>query len=314
MKKLSYHIDSYKAEYESALLELERLTPQGKGVKLEMVRPDFLSRSKIFDKHFVFVALNRTKKKIIGVAAVSIVPIKIDNRLTNVGFGYDLKVHPAYQNRGIAKDFAECLIDVYLADNEISEYFTTFKSSNKSMTSVVQFIKRKWCTYEFFYLTIPTFKRVRFTEVEGEDQLLSIEMFGDTDTLKDYCITTNSELKVWKTYATYQLKIQAMPWSLNMGAKCINRFRAKSRRIPEKGDLLKFATLYGYNRSNIGSVNDVLEILQKRNIQYLNVCCIQGDFIYNLFDPVAVNKMSYSLLNTFGSANGQKLSLDVRCL
>ena len=314
MKKLSYHIDSYKAEYESFLLDLERITPQGKRVKLEMVRPEFLSRSKIFDEYFVYVALNEIKTEIIGVSAVSIVPLKIENSLINVGFGYDLKVAPPYQNKGIAKEFAKYLIDVYLAENGISEYFTTFKSSNETMTRVVHFISRKWHAYNFIYLTVPTFKRVKYSNLELSDQLLSIEMFGDSEKLKNYIIETENGMKIWKTYSTYQLKIQDMAWFLNMGIKSVNMFKPKTKRIPAKGDVLKFATLYDFNNSNIGSVNQALEVLQKRNIQYLNVCCTKDDFAYKLFNPIAINTMPYSLLNTFGVTNGQKLSLDVRCL
>ncbi|MGI9532908.1 GNAT family N-acetyltransferase [Lutimonas sp.] len=314
MRKLSYHIDAYKAEHESGLLDLEHSTPQGKGVKLEMVRPEFLSRSKIFDRYDVFVALNQNRTEIIGVSAVSIVPLMIENIITDVGFGYDLKVAPPYQNRGIAKEFAKHLIDVYLADNGISEYFTTFKSSNETMTSVVHFISREWQAYNFIYLTVPTFKRVKYSNLALSDQLLSIEMLGNSEKLKKYIIETENGIKIWKTYSTYQLKIQDMTCFLNMGIKSINSFKSKTKKIPVTGDVLKFATLYHFNKSNIGSVNEALDVLQKRNIQYLNICCTKDDFVYKLFNPIAISRMPYSLLNTFGVTNGQRLSLDVRCL
>ena len=71
-----FQIFPYEEKYNDALMALEHLTPQGKKIKLEMLRPFFLSRSEVFERYSVFVALAQPKGDMAGVSGVSIVPLK----------------------------------------------------------------------------------------------------------------------------------------------------------------------------------------------------------------------------------------------
>lgn len=310
---MTYQILPYEAKYNDALMALEKLTPQGKKVKLEMLRTKFLSRSEVFERYSIYVAVDQTKDSVVGVAGVSIVPVKYEDSFIQAGFGYDLKVEPAHRKKGLAKRFGKILVDGYLINNDISNYFITLKTGNEGAAKAVYAIPKQWYTYNFSYLTIPTFKRIKSLSTANRNQFLSTELLSRPTNADEYIIETESGLCIWKTYKTYQLKIKDMPFFMNIGAKLANLILSKEKKMPNKGDVLKFATLFNYNPENIGNINEVLEMLQNRNIQYLNVCCTEEDLTYELLSPYAMNSLPYTMLNTFEVQNGYHLTLDVRC-
>jgi len=311
---MTYRIVPYEAKYNDALMALEHLTPQGNKVKLEMLRPKFLSRSEVFERYSIYVALDKTKDSLIGVAGGSIVPVKYEDSFLQAGFGYDLKVEPSHRKKGLAKRFGKILVEGYLFNNDISNYFITLKTGNEGAAKAVFIIPKQWYTYNFLYLTIPTFKRIKSLSTANRNQFLSTELLSRPTNADEYIIETESGLGIWKTYKTYQLKIKNMPFFMNIGAKLANLILSKEKKMPNKGDVLKFATLFNYNPENIGNINEVLEILQNRNIQYLNVCCTEEDLTYELLSPYAMHSLPYTMLNTFEVQNGYHLTLDVRCL
>lgn len=313
MNKPSYVLTPYEAKYNDALMALEHLTPQGKKIKLEMLRPSFLSRSEVFERYIIYVAVDQTKDSVLGVAGVSIVPVKYKDSIIQAGFGYDLKVDPAHRKQGLAKTFTK-ILDRYLINNDISNYFITLKTGNEGAAKAVYVIPKQWYTYNFLYLTIPTFKRIKSLTTANRNQFLSTELLSRPTNANEYIIETKSGLSIWKTYKTYELKIQDMPFFMNLGIKLANLIGSKEKRMPRKGDVLKFATLYNYNPQNIGNINEVLEILHNKNIQYLNVCCTKEDLTFELLRPYAINSLPYTMLNTFEVQNEQHLTLDVRCL
>lgn len=314
MNSSTYHILPYEATYNDALMALEHLTPQGKKIKLEMLRPSFLSRSEVFEEYSIYVAVDEAKGSVIGVAGVSVVPLKLEDHFIQTGFGYDLKVEPASRKKGLAKEFGKVLVDGYLVNKDIDNYFITLKTGNEGAAKAVFVIPSQWYTYNFLYLTIPTFKRIKPLATASENQFFSTELLSRPGNAEEYIIETASGLGIWKTYNTYQLIIQDMPFFMNSGAKIANLIMPKKRKIPTKGDVLKFATLFNYNPENIGYINEAFEVLQSKNIQYLNVCCTQDDIAYRILKPYAMNSLPYTMLNTFGAENGCHLTLDVRCL
>ena len=94
----------------------------------------------------------------------------------------------------------------------------------------------------------------------------------------------------------------------------MNLVKSPHNKLPGKGALLQFATLFDYTPENLGEINEALQLLQDHNIPYLNVCCTRHDAAYQLLKPLAMNVLPYIMLSTFAVQNGQKLTLDVRCL
>jgi GNAT superfamily N-acetyltransferase len=314
MKDLQYHINQFEPRHDKELLKLERQSPQGKRMKFEMVRDSYLRRSDVFDKYSIFVATEKQSEQIIGVSAISIVPVCHENKSFNAGFGYDLRVEPAYRRKGISKSLGERMTEYYHSNQNVTKYFTTLKSNNTAVAKAALVIPGEWVSYDFVYLTIPSYKKVSPTKPKTQNQFFITSLLSKPLDNEKYIIKTPTGLGIWKTYEMYSLKIIEMPWYLQLGSKLINWVLPRGRKIPSKGDILQFATLFNFNPENISHINEALSILQEQNIQYLNVCCTPDDFAYRMLKPYSINELSYSMLNNFGVKNGSHLTMDVRCL
>ena len=98
----------YHPDYEASLLDLERASPQGKHIQLEMLRDHFLDRSEVFDEFGIFLALSKNGD-LLGVIAGSTVSLDWNGKRERVGFVYDLRVTPSFRRKGIAKSLGRYL-------------------------------------------------------------------------------------------------------------------------------------------------------------------------------------------------------------
>lgn len=314
MKSIDFNIIPYNIDYEKALMVLEKRTPQGEYIKLEMIKPYFLSRSEVFDNYSIFLAVEKKTNKLIGVIAATILPLKINNKSEAIGFGYDFKVDPDYRNQGIAKKLEKYQIDHYFTKNSIYNYFTVAKSNNHPIKSVIYSIPNKMDVFHFLYLTIPTSKRVKLNRLKPSNQNFSIGLYTENKSLKKYIITGNYDLSAWRTLDSYKLRIQNMPWLLSIIYPWIKFIVPDKAAVLRKGFILNFVTLFNFNPQNIHGINEFLEKLQKDGIPYLNVCCVKNDFAHELLKPIALSSTPYSLFNTIGVKDGNHVGIDVRCL
>lgn len=315
MRLGDFNITPYSTKYENELMKLETRSPQGHWIKLEMIRDHFLSRSDVFEDYQVFQS--HSEDGILqGVAAASIVPFQHNQQIVMTGFGYDLKVAHEFRRLGLAKTFGIYLVEKYLNTKNIWEYFITAKTKNIGAAKAVWGVKRDWSEYNFVYLTIPTHKRINKIKLSGSAKPLkfTVRLFAQPDQYPDYFYHSPSGLGVWKTYKTYQIKISHMHPLVGGGISLLNLLFSKKNRKPTKDQVLKFATVFDLHPENLPHINEVLEDLEKREIQYLNVCCLQNDPVYQNLNSLSINVLKYSLLNTFSVKNGDNISVDVRCL
>ena len=104
----------YHPDFEESLLDLERASPQGKYIQLEMLRTHFLDRSKVFDEFGIFLALSE-ERDLLGVVAGSAVNLIWNGKRERVGFVYDLRVAPHFRRKGIARSLGRYLKQEYFA-------------------------------------------------------------------------------------------------------------------------------------------------------------------------------------------------------
>jgi hypothetical protein len=95
---MDFHIIPYRPEYDAPLLELESASPQGRRIRLEMLRDHFLARSEVFEEFGVFLALSGNGD-LLGVIAGSAVILERNRKREKVGFVYDLRVAPPFRRR-----------------------------------------------------------------------------------------------------------------------------------------------------------------------------------------------------------------------
>ena len=311
-----FKIITYDPKYEDALLALERKATQGSWIQLEMIRDRFLSRSVVFDNYKIFLGVTENAQ-LVGVTAGAIVPIECNNNLLKVGIGYDLKVFPEFRKLGLAKTFGSQLVYNYFLPSGSDDFFVTMKTKNIAVAKACYSINRKWYHYEFIYLTIPTWRRIKqkVNYMEPSSQLkFKTKLFPSEKDLTTYFSKTKSGLGIWNTHKMYQIKLRKLNPILKLGQALSNLFLPKHRHTPSEGDLLKFATLFDFDESNFYELNEVLEQLQEDGIQYLNVCCQKGDFVWQTLKPIAINAYPYSLVGTFKTTPTDEIAIDVRSL
>jgi hypothetical protein len=312
MSQSKFHIVPYTPEFEPALLKLERNSTQGSMIQLEMIRDNFLSRSIVFENYRVYLGLTENGE-LAGVTAGAIVPFERNGERENVGIGYDLKVAKKFRRQGLSKQFGSHLVNQYFLSEGIKDFFITLKTNNVQVAKAAYVIERKWHYYDFIYLTIPTYKRIKEQSEYSDNQLFKLGLFSDKEDLNKYFSRLDNGLGIWNTDLMYSIKLRKLHSLMKVFQKVGNIFSSKEKQIPGEGEILKFATLFDYNFDNFYAINEVLAKLQKANIQYLNVCCRKGDFVWDVLKPLAMNAYPYTALSTFNTNSTDKIKFDVRC-
>ena len=158
----------YTAEWEAALIELERESPQGKHIRLEMVRDRLLDRSRVFDDYQLYVMCT-DDDRLVGMAAAAVTEIDHNGSQMPVGFCYDLRIKPEFRRRGYAKMMGDHVIKHFFEPRAVDRYFLTMKKTNTAVLRSAQSVLDLAHTYPFCYLTLPTSAHVRHRSNEQRD-------------------------------------------------------------------------------------------------------------------------------------------------
>lgn len=310
MKSPLKEIQFYRPEHGPALIQIEKEAPQGKGVKLEMERDSFLSRSTVFENWQMAVALNNDRAPI-GVIGGTIIPFQNGDKLWTTGMYYDARVKEAYRKKGIGVQLMLFLKEHYFNKNDVSDFMTTAKVGNVPVSKGSKILREDCKIYLFEYLTIPTIVRLKKFKPVQEEILFKPTLFDQSD--PSSFTDLNNGMKIWHTYHMYTLKIAHIhplaKIGLN-GAGLINKRYRKYRQ----GTTLNFATLFDYSYDALSNLNETLAYLENQQVNYLNICCKKGGPVYRLLQPISVSRYPYFIISTFDFDEDEKASIDVRCL
>jgi len=97
-------IGVYSPEESEEALALERLCVQGISYRLSFRRSTFHRRAENFPEWRIFTA--RLEGRLVGVAAGAVKEVLLHGQPTRASFFFDLRVHPAFRGRGIARRLA----------------------------------------------------------------------------------------------------------------------------------------------------------------------------------------------------------------
>ena len=311
MNQASYRILAYRPEYEAELTALERAAPQGSLVELELVKDRFLSRATVFDHYRVYLAVDE-EGRLAGVCGGAIVPIAVNECPEKAGLLFDLKVAPAHRRRGVAQQLLLHLREQFFQPEQVSHFFTTAKATNTTVRRLEWIAKRPIYSTPFVYLTVPTYARLPKRKLSAEPPDFRVGLFDRVATGAGY--EAIAGWGVWRTHAMYQIRIRQMRWWLRAAIALANRLRTANRRLPEQGDLIRFATLFDTTNGDPGSLHAVLQQLADAGTHYLSVCCRSGDERYRYFHRRAIFTYDYLLLTTLPVDTETKITIDVRCL
>jgi GNAT superfamily N-acetyltransferase len=313
MEDFQYRIIPYSADYESSLLDLEKNAQQGTFIQLEMLRDTYLSRSTVFERYQVLLAVNE-QKQLMGALAAAITPIVQNGDEIQVGVCYDVRVKPEFRGHGLTKKMGQFAVRHFYEPNHADYLFMTLKSGNEAVLKSAKILGLALYQYSFVYLTIPTGKRVDLKKSSSNWQRFHVRIASDLQGLEHYYEIFGDGLGIWNTHLMYRLRIKKIHPLLKWGLRTLNFFRKEAARFPLEGEDLSFASLFGCTPENAHRIDEVLQYLQNKGVNYLSVCCSKGDFLYTLLKPLAINEYSYTLLSTFPTSPEDDIVVDVRCL
>jgi hypothetical protein len=312
-KKENFSIIPFNPEHGQALLDLERMLPQGTMVKLETVRDNFLSRASVFDDYEAYVVLGHNKKPVAGGIGAC-VPIIINDTPLDAGFGFDVMVNPNFRNLGIGEKISGHIREHFFKPRHLAPQFTILKSGNHPMLKQLSRAYRATFQYEFLYLTFPTAKSIRVESAETQPTRFGVELLSRQEELTDYYDLTESGLGLWYTYKFYELKVKSVSPVLSGGLKLGNRLIRINKYVPLTGSIIKTVTVFNLDHTNIHTLPSVAFELYKQGINYLQICCQPNDAVYNALYKSALSAYSHYVVSTQEIKASEELILDVRCL
>lgn len=313
MSEFKYKIIPYSESYEEALLELEKNSPQGKFIQMEMIRDCFKTRSTMFEKYQIYLAVDH-KERLLGVLAAAIVPFAINGKKSNAGYCFDVRVAKHARGHGLTKKMGKYAYDHFYVPNGAPNVFLTLKKDNKAVLKSAKIVGLKLYNYSFSYLTIPTYKRLNTESFQGPAEKLIITAPNNSKKLSTYLYEIAGELKIWRADLIYRLKIRKLHVSIKYLNQLLSFIRRGHSNLPNEGEELRFAMLVYRNKPSSEEINSILSYLQQHKIGYLLVACTQNSRLLTFLKPLAINCYSYMICSTFPISQNDCIELDVRCL
>lgn len=300
----SVRIRPYQPSDEPALLELERSSPQGRGMVLGMHRTVFARRAQTFEHHHIYVA--ERDSTIVGVGAVAKVPIIVGGRQYLANFFFDFRVHPKHRREGIGSSLYMALCETAWSEHATQIDIATMKSNNvMTRIGLLRGGEVAWWR-AFRYLSLPTasWSDLNETYPVGEPRITTALL--SESPLNSLLVTDENEgFSVWRTdqvYDVYIERISAWYKPLIMLSKIVGRYRDLDLR---EGASMKFAVLCTDPRSSkTPSLGAAARYLHENNIDSIVVIKDQRD---------AVGTVPYIVTSNTDLGDGNVV-LDVRCL
>ncbi len=144
-----------------ALLDLERMCPQGTSLVLQLDRsPDFFLRSRVYENYKVYVA--EEKSRILGTIASTIKEFNFGEKRTRGIYIYDLRVYPDCRGKGIGSKLVHHVLD---QETGVQIAYGIIRAEN--YPSLALFKKMGFQNiHDFTMFNIPLYRRKQSTKSE----------------------------------------------------------------------------------------------------------------------------------------------------
>jgi hypothetical protein len=301
----------YKPDLEPDILEIEKKAIQGTLVKLEMVRDSYISRAIVFQSHGCYLGYNNNGQ-LVGAVIGAKVPMKINGQEFKAGFGLDLRVIPSWKNKGAGKQLTNFVMRNFFRQHNLTRNFITMKASNNPMMKIGITLLKKYTSIDFTYLVIPAKARIQSRLNINKPISFTTELIDEFTRYSDLISSFKGGLCAWHTYQLYRIRINKIHPIARFSTMIVSMLNKKE--YPSIGDEIKTATIFNLNPENINNLNEALENMDQRGVNYLNVICRKNDPVYTQLKPYSIFSYEHCLLADFPIQPSDNITIDVRCL
>ena len=147
-----------------ALCELEHNCPQGTDFKFYFEREIFLKKGQLYKKFRTMLA--EDNGKIIAVESVAIKRVWIAGERKQIGYFYDLRVHPNYRGQWLAQKLQKRLIN-WLSNKNVKIAYTYVLASESISNRICERAGMKLAgSYSVFYIPVKNFKAIYLDDID----------------------------------------------------------------------------------------------------------------------------------------------------
>ncbi len=304
----------YTPDREADLIALERESPQGKHIRLEMVRERLLDRSRVFDDYELFV-IHTDDNRLVGMAAAAITEMEHNSNRIPVGFCYDLRIRPEFRRRGYAKMMGAHVIRHFFEPRGVDRYFLTMKKTNTAVLRSAQSVLNLAYTYPFRYLTLPTSAQIRRRTTGSTSNPPFTVLVSRPDGIPDgWYGSLDGTAGLFQTHRMYRIKVVHVSRPVKIGIRVAEWFKGATGALPRQDEVMSFTTLCHSHVPSSQTVNRALRESREAGVGYLIVVCQKHDPVHRMLKPLAINALDYLVVSNFPMQPDDGVGIDVRCL
>ncbi len=260
-------------------LALERDCAQGRGLRLSFRRETFHRRAEGFPVHRLFTA--RAGGRLVGVVAAAVKPAVLRGRATQVAFGFDLRVHPAWRGHGLGRRLFERACGWGMERGEMAYTFTV--AGNAAARALAVSLGVEAAGYS--YLVYPAYRRlpvdrpvIPATPAEIHAEMLRIEgpfdlyfdlltesrMAGHVGSWRCGSGPSRAGCSAWSNRGILGEVVEALPLPVALLGRALRAVgtagagRLPLPRIPRVGEELRSWYLFDFFSTDAGAARDLL--------------------------------------------------------
>jgi hypothetical protein len=304
-------IEPYRPDLEPEILAIENTAIRGSLINMEIVRDSYIRRAQVFQSYGSYLGFNE-KGKLVGAIIGTKVPLKINGKEFKAGFGLDLQVLPAWNNKDTGRHLTDYLVRNFFYQHNLTKNFITLKVSHNPVMKLGESMFKKYTFVNLNCLVIPTRTRITGKLTIEKSVSFSIDLMDQHYKFPELISSFKGGLSAWHSHKLYKLRISKIHPLARIATAIVSLLSKK--KYPSNGDEIKTATLFNLNRENIVHINDALDYLEKNEVNYINVACQKNDPVYTLLKTYSIFTYDNYIVADFPLRPNDKITLDVRCL
>ena len=267
-------IEPYTLNDNEEALAMERQCVQGKSMAFSFQRPSFHARSEVYENYKIYCA--KINNKLVGISAGGEKFVTLHrNRIRTVYF-YDLRIHPDYRHRGIAKYLNDAVVESF--GTNVNCYYSLIAGQNIRAFEIARKGFGAEVVIPLTFMIFPVFKELSLESrheisdaaeihksfMEQKEKLEFVPNFSEkklTGYVKSFKNKNNfSGCSIWTNENLLCERVEKIPFHFQIYRTISNFIRPFIRLpvIPKKYETLKSWFLFDFYTENNYSAHQLL--------------------------------------------------------